>query len=962
MPMLALGSNKSRTFWLATVFLIWAAALMLLALALPRIELFAYRPEDHASIHLLLELVSITVSVMVVTVTWISKNKQPKWQPQVLIFGFTIIAGLDLLHALTFKGMPSLINNSNSDESIFFWLAGRIATLIVIIILGLKIQIRGSKKITFLFAIIVLASAFYIGAFHLDYFPTLFLPGKGVTQFKINAEYGIFFANMLAAIWLFWLWHKSNNEKNLWLASACVITGFSELAFTGYISSSDFINIFGHVYKAISYLIIFRAIAYSSIQEPYELLEKTNITIQRQEQEFKNLLDSLPVEVVQINPDKSIRYCNSRFASHVGKQTDSLQGKPWPEIITSGWSDNKQLSFDAPFSGRRSTFEFTDRDREYPEYYSAIAIPEFDIKSEKNGVLAIFVNTTEQERIRRQLGETKKENMDLKSALDAHAIVATTDARGVITSINEKFCQISKYSPEELIGKTHRVINSGYHPKSFFNDLWKTISSGKVWTGEICNRAKDGSIYWVLTTIVPFFDTTGSEKSGKPDRYLAIRADITEQKRAQQEAQKMAFYDVLTGLPNRRFMIERLNMALANGARNHVFSSLILLDIDHFKEVNDTYGHDQGDELLRQVATRLNGCVRHTDTIARMGGDEFVVILVDLGTDRTNALVRSSELAEKIRVQLAEPYHLKDTTVFTSSSIGSVMFHDESDSGDELLKRADMALYSAKFEGRNRVQHFDPVMQTEIMEHSQLLTDLRSAQAKNELILFYQPIVDSNQEITGYEALIRWNHGKKGLIPPAAFIPVAEKSGLIIPIGDWVISEACRKLSVWENDPKKKDWTIAVNVSALQLREDDFVSKVITNLEHCMAISTRLRIEITESMLQSDISATISKLSELKKLGIRIALDDFGTGYSSLSYLKRLPLDVLKIDQSFVRDIMTDPEDAAIAETILLLAKTLNINVIAEGVETSDQYHFLKARGCEYFQGYFFGKPAPIDN
>ncbi|OZB37306.1 MAG: hypothetical protein B7X44_02695 [Halothiobacillus sp. 15-55-196] len=960
--MLELGSNASRSFRLVTILLICSAAFMMLALTLPRMVLFTYRPEDHASIHLLLELVSISVSVMVVTVTWISKNKQPKWQPQILIFGFTLIAGLDLLHALTFKGMPSLINNSNSDESIFFWLAGRVATLAVIIILGLKIKIRGSKIISFFSALIVLAIAFYIGTFHLNYFPALFLPGKGVTQFKINAEYGIFVANMLASIWLFLLWNKSKNEKNLWLASACVMTGLSELAFTNYITSSDFINVFGHAYKAIAYLIIFRAIAYSSIQEPYEILEKTNATIKRKEQEFKNLLDSLPVDVVQINPDYSIRYCNSRFSSHIGKQTDLLQGKLWSEINTPGWSGNKLLSFDAPFRGHRSTFEFTDNDREPPQYYSAIAIPELDIESGKNGVLAIFVNTTEQEMIRRQLGETKKENMDLKSALDAHAIVATTDAKGVITSINKKFCQISKYSPEELIGKTHRVINSGYHPKSFFNDLWKTISSGKVWTGEICNRAKDGSIYWVVTTIVPFFSATSLGKSAKPDRYLAIRADITEQKRAQQEAQKMAFYDVLTGLPNRRFMVERLDIAIANTSRNQNFCSLMLLDIDHFKYVNDTYGHDQGDELLRQVAARLNGCAHKTDTIARMGGDEFVVIFADLGTDRANALVRSNDLAEKIRETLAEPYHLKDITVFSSSSIGCVMFHDESLSGDETLKRADIALYSAKSLGRNRVQYFDTSMQTEIMEYSQIVLDLRTARSKNELILFYQPIVDLNQEITGYEALIRWNHSKKGLISPAAFIPVAEKSGLIISIGEWVIREACRKLSVWANEPEKKNLTISVNVSAYQLNEADFVSKAISNIEQFLVRPTHLKIEITESMLQRDIHTTISKLNELKKLGVRFSLDDFGTGYSSLSYLKKLPLDFLKIDRSFVRDIMIDQEDAAIAETILLLAQTLGMKVIAEGVETLDQYHFLKTRGCDYFQGYLFGKPAPLDD
>lgn len=610
----------------------------------------------------------------------------------------------------------------------------------------------------------------------------------------------------------------------------------------------------------------------------------------------------------------------------------------------------------APQNGQRVSFDLIySTQNQNPIFFSVIAIPNGEIKSNQHGVLAIFIDITDQEITKNKLNDAEKENTELKAALDAHAIVAVTNARGVITNVNEKFCQISKYSREELIGKTHSIINSGHHPKSFFSNLWKTISSGQVWNGEICNRAKDGSLYWVFTTIVPFVD-----KLGKPLQYIAIRADITEQKRAEQNAQHMALYDVLTGLPNRRLMIDRLNLSLAMAARLNEFGALLLLDLDHFKEVNDTQGHDQGDELLRQVATRLSDCVRQSDSVARMGGDEFVIILNSLSADRTGSLSMADEISEKIRARLTEPYILKNTTVFTSPSIGSVLFHDESDSGEELLKRADMALYRAKAQGRNRIQHFDPSLQTEITEHAQMLAELREAEKRNELVLFYQPIVDLDQKVTGYEALIRWRHSIKGLIPPAKFIPIAEKSGLILPIGEWVVQQACQQLARWAQTEDKNQLSIAVNVSAMQFRDANFTKKIKSCIDLTQASPKLLRIEITESMLQNDINNTISKIEELKSIGIQFSLDDFGTGYSSLSYLKRLPLDVLKIDQSFVRDIIINEEDAAIAETILLLAKALNIIVIAEGVETADQFDFLRLRGCTKFQGYLFGKPEPI--
>ena len=486
------------------------------------------------------------------------------------------------------------------------------------------------------------------------------------------------------------------------------------------------------------------------------------------------------------------------------------------------------------------------------------------------------------------------------------------------------------------------------------------MRTGELYSNEFRILGRNGEVRWVAAHGKCMLDSAGA-----PARMLGVSQDISERKRAQEEIQKLAFTDALTGLPNRRLLMDRLKHALATSDRSQRETALLFIDLDNFKTLNDTRGHDIGDLLLQQVTQRLLACVRESDTVARLGGDEFVVLLEDLHENLPQAAIEVEAVGEKILSALSQVYLLADYVHHSSASIGVALFGSQRESIDELLKRADLAMYSAKTAGRNTLRFFDPQMQTVITTRAALEADLREALRQNQFVLHYQAQMSINHatgesHLTGAEVLVRWLHLERGMVSPSEFIPAAEESGLILPLGHWVLTTACVQLASWATRPEMAHLTLAVNVSARQFHHRDFVAQVLAVLKSTGANPQRLKLELTESMLISNVEDIIAKMSQLKAAGVSFSLDDFGTGYSSLSYLKRLPLDQLKIDHSFVHDILIDPNDAAIARMVVALAGSLGLTVIAEGVETAAQREALAGLGCHAYQGYLFSRPLPL--
>ncbi|MEM5528605.1 EAL domain-containing protein [Gammaproteobacteria bacterium AS21] len=910
------------------------------------------------SILLTVELFSVFVSVSIVVIlfqrTFIAKSNFSN----TLIFCFTAIAMIDYFQLHSYPKVLGDVAQGSMLNAVFYYISSRIIELMAMAAIAFHLQLSGRKVFWLLAGILCAIAIGYIGLKHLNNLAASAYLLSSLADLKTNIECILLAANSVLAYVFIRQYQTHNKDKYLYFAGSCVAMALCSLALITQAGPSNATLLISYLFQIMAAVFIYAAIYWSELKRPYHLAKIAAEQAHKKDLELQSIMSSIPMGVIRLDKSCNFLYINpymQRMSSYIDA---SLIGKNVRDYSPQSVSTLLIPYVEQAFLDNKVEFryEYTDHDQQVV-YREVTLLPEKNLEGSVESVLYLAADTTKKETAELNKDKALKETNKLRKALNEHAIVAFTDVRGVITSVNDKFCQISQYSKDELIGSTHQIVNSNYHPSSFFQDLWQTIASGNIWHGEVCNKAKDGSLYWVNTTIVPFMDN-----DGKISEYIAVRANITKRKLAETAARRLAYYDELTALPNRRSLKDRLEKVF-KGAEDSALNinALLLIDLDNFKDINDSLGHVAGDELLKQVAHRLQQLGTSSLFAARLGGDEFVLLMTSVGQNKHSACVEVAKKAEQIRASLSDIYLIEKQTVSTTPSIGVALFDGSEYNASEFLKQADIAMYQSKKLGRNQVSFFDPELQTQLDKRNVMQSELVQAITRQEFILYYQPIYNQQQTMIGCEALIRWNNQELGMVSPAQFIPQAEQSNLILDIGHWVLHTACQQLSSWALDPNRSHLTVAVNVSARQLQQVDFVESVKRAIEQHGTNPNRLKLEITESMLQENIEETIQSMKTLKDLGIRFSLDDFGTGFSSLNYLTKLPIDTLKIDCSFVDNMINSQEDAAVVAMILSLSSALKLDVVAEGVETQEQLAFLMDKGCESFQGYLLGKPMPAD-
>jgi diguanylate cyclase (GGDEF)-like protein/PAS domain S-box-containing protein len=663
------------------------------------------------------------------------------------------------------------------------------------------------------------------------------------------------------------------------------------------------------------------------------------------EERFRLLLNHSPVGIFHYDTSLNVTYCNECFADIMKTSAESVVGCNLNDLM----SKTICVSLERALAGEPNRVEgrYAAAPDDSELWIGMTCSPSRDSRNRIVGGIAIVRDITEN----RQKEEMRRIS---EIAFETQTAMLVTTPGFAILRVNEAFSRLSGYSVRELMGKTPELFLSGRHDKSFFKSILASLKKNGNWQGEVWSRRKNNLVdpEWVSISAV-------TSPEGKTSHYVMAFSDVAKNKDAMAEIHRLAYYDPLTHLPNRRLLRDRLNQELANAAESGSYGAILFLDLDSFKALNDARGHDAGDQLLIQVANRLRDEVRDRDIVGRLGGDEFVVIQDNLSHFADEAARLSQKMGEKLLRVIAEPFDIDGYEFYCSTSIGIRLFREQ-ETVEELLRHADLAMYQAKADGRNTFRFFDPAMQTVVTARADMEKDIRIALEQNQFELFFQSQEFPNRKIIGAEVLLRWRHPKRGLIHPLEFIQLAEKNNLIVPIGHWVIAAACEQLKRWESSIETRCLQLSVNVSARQFRQPDFVEQVRQTMAVHAIKPDLLKFELTESLVLDKITDTITKMQQLREVGVRFSLDDFGTGYSSLSYLSRLPLDQLKIDQSFVRNIGIDSRDSVIVQTIIGMARNLGLDVIAEGVEHEFQRVFLTRLGCPAYQGYLFSKPMPI--
>ena len=941
MPPHLAGKDGKAT--LHTAPLVWMATLTLLLLTgwlLPHSKLFP-ETHDYLAAHTLLEFVSMAVSVMVFALAWNLRFEEGSSHRIMVGVGFLAICFMDVAHTLSFQGMPDFITDNNVEKSINFWLAARFTAACVL--LGVALLPVSTWTNVHCYRFLATAAAFtvavwWIGLTYADALPRTFIEGSGLTPFKIGAEYLCVAMYMAAAALLLRKSLRVGQRDWQWLAAAAWVQGLAEMYFTMYADVTDVFNLLGHIYKAIAYLMVYRAIFVEGVRAPLRELEF-------ERGRLAAVLFTIP-DLIWLKDAQGVYLsCNAAFERFFGAKESEVVGKTDFDFVDAALAasfrqhDQAAMQADKPVANEEW---LTFKTNGYRGLFETTKMAMRDAQGTIVGVLGVARDITERERSR--------ERLLTSASVFTHARegIMITDAQGTITDVNASFTRITGYPREEVLGKNPRILSSGRQGKDYYATMWSALTGAGHWTSEVWNRRKNGEIFAELQTISAVRDA-----QGKTEQYVSLFSDISAFKEHEHKLEHIAHYDALTNLPNRVLLADRLHQGMVQRRGQQL--AVAFLDLDGFKAINDAYGHEAGDYLLVELSKHMKQELREGDTLARIGGDEFVAVMIGLSNSTA-----SVPLLNRLLNAASYPVQWEGQELKVSASLG-VTFYPQTDDvdGEQLLRQADQAMYQAKLAGKNRFHVFDAAQDRNVRGHHESLERIRRALQNNEFELYYQPKVNMRSgKVIGAEALIRWRHPERGLLAPGLFLPVIENHALAIELGRWVIDAALQQLGQWKQIGL--DLPVSVNVGADQLQQADFLEQLQNMLgQHPEVNPKRLELEVLETSALQDFEGVSQVIADCAAIGVEFALDDFGTGYSSLTYLKRLPVALLKIDQSFVRDMLDDADDLAILEGVIGLAKAFRREVIAEGVETVAHGTRLLELGCDLAQGYGIARPMP---
>ncbi|MDX8126256.1 EAL domain-containing protein [Methylomonas sp. OY6] len=1069
--------------------LLWTVLLLLLAqllsLYFPLADYLRPFVSQSLGVHTLMEGFSIVISALVFAVGWSVYQKENSAGFLMLACCFLGVAVLDLMHTLSFSGMPAFITESDPEKAIAFWLMAR-GFAAIGLVMGWLLPNRPitpvSRALMLSVVLLYIGLSCWLVFFHQDWLPRTFDAVDGLTSFKKTCEYVLAGVYAVSAIGYLRQTRRQHTYDPAGLAAAAAIMAMSELFATFYASVSDLYILLGHAYKLVAYGLIYRSVFLNSIQLPYQRLYQAHQALSVSEAKFHAIIEESPIAYALHDSQGNISYLNSAFVKTFGYTLGDIPtlaewwwhahpDAEYRQQVIANWHTYQRVPQSATESGQTAELKVCCKDgrcrmvlvdivllgdslagnqllilRDISERLEAMhkladsvnmlqtvintipsrvfwkdlnyrylganlafsqdaglenpaeligksdeqlvwrdlahlyraddkqviesntaklnyeetlmgpagktmhlrtsRVPLRNLQQQTIGVLGVYEDITAR--------KSAEEEMQLAALvyLNSSEAMMVTDATGTIITVNPAFTTVTGYSADEVIGRAFVGTTIEPHDQAFYKTVLRVINTHGQWAGEISGRRKNGEdcIQWVTINSI-------LNENGGVHRRVALIADITERKKSEELIWRQANFDPLTGLPNRNMFLDRLNQEIKKAFRHGRHVALMFLDLDRFKDVNDSMGHFMGDILLKEAARRISGCVRDCDSIARLGGDEFTVILGEL--DQVDGVNR---IARNILQALAEPFRLGNETAYISGSIGIALYPDDALDTDSLLKNADQAMYAAKNQGRDRYQYFTALMQQNAQLRMRLANDLHGALARQQFLLHYQPIIEfASGSIAKAEALLRWLHPTLGMVSPAEFIPVAEDTGVIVDIGDWVFDTAAHQAKQWRQT-YHPDFQISVNKSPVQFRRQAMeANQWLALLQELDLPGQSVIVEITEGLILDASNSTREQLSAFRDGGMQVALDDFGTGYSSLAYLKKFDIDYIKIDQAFVRSLVAGSSDMALCEAIVVMAHKLGIKVVAEGIETQEQYDLLNRMGCDYGQGYLISKPVPAD-